>query len=118
MHTPHEADRAHASNANASTGGGHLPMLTRLMTLVASLLLALSIVSEAPAQAPKEIVIGVLYPLSGPVAQVGIDSVNAVKLATDIINTGGSTLALPLGKTAGLPGLGGAKIPLLILHHH
>ena len=92
-------------------------MLTKLTALIASLLLALSIVSEAPAQAPKEIVIGVLYPLSGPVAQVGIDSVNAVKLATEIINNGGSTLTLPLGKTAGLPGLGGAKIRLVIVDH-
>jgi branched-chain amino acid transport system substrate-binding protein len=92
-------------------------MLTKLTALIASLLLALSLVSEAPAQARKEIVIGVLYPLSGPVAQVGIDSVNAVKLATEIINTGGSTLTLPLGKTAGLPGLGGAKIRLVIVDH-
>ena len=92
-------------------------MLTKLTALIASLLLALSIVSEAPAQPPKEIVIGVLYPLSGPVAQVGIDSVNAVKLATEIINTGGSTLNLPLGRTAGLPGLGGAKIRLVIVDH-
>ena len=92
-------------------------MLTKLTALIASLLLALSIVSEAPAQPPKEIVIGVLYPLSGPVAQVGIDSVNAVKLATEIINAGGSTLTLPLGKTAGLPGLGGAKIRLVIVDH-
>src|SRR5574341_1079962 len=64
----------------------------------------------AHAQAPKEVVIGILYPLSGPVAQVGIDSVNAVKMAVEIINSGGSTLNLPLGKSAGLPGLGGAKI--------
>ncbi|OGK92577.1 MAG: Leu/Ile/Val-binding protein [Candidatus Rokubacteria bacterium GWF2_70_14] len=92
-------------------------MLTKLTALIASLLLALSIVSEAPAQPPKEIVIGVLYPLSGPVAQVGIDSVNAVKLATEIINAGGSTLTLPLGKTAGLPGLGGARIRLVIVDH-
>ena len=92
-------------------------MRTKRTAFIASLLFALSIVSEAPAQAPKEIVIGVLYPLSGPVAQVGIDSVNAVKLATEIINTGGSTLNLPLGKTAGLPGLGGAKLRLVIVDH-
>src|SRR3989304_1158977 len=50
-------------------------------------------------------------------AQVGIDSVNAVKMAVEIINSGGSPLNLPLGKTAGLPGLGGAKIRLVIVDH-
>ena len=92
-------------------------MVTRLVALIATLLVALVAAAPAPAQVPKEIVIGVLYPLSGPVAQVGIDSVNAVKLATEIINNGGSTLTLPLGKTAGLPGLGGAKIRLVIVDH-
>ncbi len=92
-------------------------MLTRLTVLTVSLLVALSMAVGVHAQAPKEVVIGVLYPLSGPVAQVGIDSVNAVKLATEIINAGGSTLNLPLGKTAGLPGLGGARIRLVVVDH-
>jgi branched-chain amino acid transport system substrate-binding protein len=48
---------------------------------------------------------------------VGVDSVNAVKLAAEIINNGGSALALPLGKTPGLPGLGGARIRLVIADH-
>ena len=84
------------------------------------LLLVLTWVMLAPAPGmaqPKEVVIGVLYPLSGPVAQVGIDSVTAAKLAAEIINAGGSTLNLPLGKTPGLPGLGGAKIRLVIVDH-
>src|SRR5262245_9918675 len=92
-------------------------MIARVVALL-SLVAVLGLAGEpALAQAPKEVVIGVLYPMSGPVAQVGIDSVNAVKLATEIINNGGSQLNLPLGKTAGLPGLGGAKIRLVIVDH-
>jgi len=92
-------------------------MIYRVIALL-SLASVLALTSQpALAQAPKEVVIGVLYPLSGPVAQVGIDSVNAVKLVTEMINSGGSSLNLPLGKTAGLPGLGGAKIRLVIVDH-
>ena len=91
-------------------------MITRIASLL-SLLLLVFAAAPAGAQAPKEVVIGVLYPLSGPVAQVGVDSVNAVKLAAEIINNGGSALALPLGKAPGLPGLGGAKIRLVIVDH-
>ncbi len=92
-------------------------MIYRVIALL-SLASVLALTSPpALAQAPKEVVIGVLYPLSGPVAQVGIDSVNAVKLVTEMINSGGSSLNLPLGKTAGLPGLGGAKIRLVIVDH-
>ena len=82
--------------------------MRRAIGLLSLALVALLPFAPAQAQAPKEVVIGILYPLSGPVAQVGIDSVNAVKMAVEIINSGGSTLNLPLGKTAGLPGLGGA----------
>jgi len=91
--------------------------MRRAIGLLSLALVALLPWAPAQAQAPKEVVIGVLYPLSGPVAQVGIDSVNAVKMAVEIINSGGSTLNLPLGKTAGLPGLGGAKIRLVIVDH-
>ena len=91
--------------------------MRRAIGLLSLALVALLPFAPAQAQAPKEVVIGILYPLSGPVAQVGIDSVNAVKMAVEIINNGGSTLNLPLGKTAGLPGLGGAKIRLVIVDH-
>jgi branched-chain amino acid transport system substrate-binding protein len=64
----------------------------------------------------KQVVIGVLYPLSGNAAQVGIDSVNAVKLAAEIVN-GRYDLNLPLARTEGLPGLGGAKLRLVVVDH-
>jgi branched-chain amino acid transport system substrate-binding protein len=91
-------------------------MNARIITLLSLLLLTAPGAGPALAQAPREVVIGVLYPLSGPVAQVGIDSVNAVKLAAEIVN-GKHDLNLPLARTEGLPGLGGAKIRLVIVDH-
>jgi len=85
-------------------------------------LLSLALVAElAPAshaQAPKEVVIGVIYPMTGQLAQLGIDSVTAMKMAADQYN-GKSDLNLPSMKktTEGLPGLGGARIRLIIVDH-
>ncbi len=69
-----------------------------------------------PAAQTKEVVIGVLYPMTGPVAQVGIDSVNALKVALDIINTD-MNINLPLGRGVGLPNLGGAKVRIVVVDH-
>ena len=91
-------------------------MLKRTSALLALALAALLPASPVHAQAPKEVVIGVLYPLSGNAAQVGIDSVNAVRLAVDIINAN-HDLNLPLGKGEGLPGLGGAKVRVIFVDH-
>ena len=66
--------------------------------------------------APDEVVIGVIYPLSGPVAQAGIDAVAALNTAVEIIN-GESDLNVPLAKGKGLPNLGGAKIRLVVADH-
>ena len=60
--------------------------------------------------------VGVIYPLTGPVAQPGKDSLAAVKVAQDIINNK-HDLDLPLAATEGLPNLGGAKIELVIADH-
>ena len=66
--------------------------------------------------AQDEVVIGVIYPLSGPVAQAGIDAVAALNTAVQIINEE-SNLNVPLAKGKGLPNLGGAKIRLVIADH-
>ncbi len=68
------------------------------------------------AQAAETVKIGVLYPLTGPVAQVGKDAVAAVETALDIINNS-HDIAMPLAKSAGLPGLGGAKIEIVVGDH-
>jgi branched-chain amino acid transport system substrate-binding protein len=84
------------------------------MLRVAALLALLVSTPAMAAAPPKDVVIGVMYPLSGPVAQVGLDCANAVKLAVDIVN-GKYELNLPLGKTEGLLGLAGAKIRAVIV---
>ena len=77
----------------------------------------LALVAAVPASAqPREVVIGVLYPLTGPVAQAGVDAKAAAELAVEIVN-GRHDLDLPLARTEGLPALGGAKVRLIIVDH-
>src|SRR5262249_35193771 len=94
-------------------------MRMRLVAVALVSLFALAAAGPAGGQAPapKEGVIAPLYPLPGNRAQLGIAPPPATKMAIDIVNTGGSTLTLPLGKTAGLPNLGGAKIRLIVVDH-
>jgi branched-chain amino acid transport system substrate-binding protein len=68
------------------------------------------------AQTPAEIVIGAIYPLSGPNAQVGVDARHAFETAADIINAA-HDIDLPTAKSAGLAGLGNAKIKLVFADH-
>ncbi len=84
-----------------------------LFSLFAILSLCLVPISQSNA---KEVVIGVIYPLSGPVAQVGIDAVAAVKTAVEIINED-VNLNVPLGPGKGLPNLGGATVRVVVADH-
>jgi branched-chain amino acid transport system substrate-binding protein len=62
--------------------------------------------------------IGVLFPLSGNAASAGNSAKAAVELATEIVNGAHPELkGIPLAETEGLPGLGGAKIELVIADH-
>jgi branched-chain amino acid transport system substrate-binding protein len=83
------------------------------------LLGATSIAALAPfgarAQA-SEVVIGVLYPLSGANAQIGVDAQHAYATAADVINNK-HDLDVPLARDTGLPGLGGAKVRLVFADH-
>jgi branched-chain amino acid transport system substrate-binding protein len=88
--------------------------MRRLIALAAAAGLWLG--AGAAVAQPNEVVIGILYPMSGPVAQVGLDSVAAVKTAVEIINTG-AKLPLPLARGGGLPNLGGAKIRVIVADH-
>src|SRR6476469_5779452 len=63
-----------------------------------------------------EVVIGVIYPLSGSSAQIGVDAQKAFDTAADIINKD-YDFYLPLSKGEGLPGLGGAKVRLVFADH-
>jgi branched-chain amino acid transport system substrate-binding protein len=73
---------------------------------------ALGAAMAAPAHA-ADVKIGVIYPLTGNAASAGQSARDAVHLGADIVNNAYPDLKnLPLGPTAGLPNLGGAKIVL------
>ena len=66
-----------------------------------------------PTWAADDVKIGVIYPLTGNAASAGQSAKDAIDLGAEIINAAHPELkALPLGATAGLPNLGGAKIVL------
>jgi branched-chain amino acid transport system substrate-binding protein len=73
-------------------------------------------IRPAFAQAPREIVIGALFPLTGASGQIGVDAQHAINTAADVINAP-HDLDLPLGKGAGLPGLSGAKVKIVYADH-
>src|SRR5258705_2177539 len=64
----------------------------------------------------SEVVIGVLYPLSGASAQQGVDAQKAYEAALEVINKNHG-FDLPMGKGEGFSGLGGAKIRLIYADH-
>lgn len=63
-----------------------------------------------------EVAIGVVYPLSGANAQVGVDAKHAYETALEVINSA-KDLDLPMAKTVGIPSLGGAKVKLIFADH-
>ena len=69
------------------------------------------------ARAANPVRIGALYPLSGQVAKSGEDTLNGIRLAVEIINGKPADIDLPLAKTEGLPGLGGARIEIVAADH-
>jgi branched-chain amino acid transport system substrate-binding protein len=87
-------------------------MTPRIFVLACIALLA----GATSAKAQQEVKIGVLYPLSGPTAQIGIDAVAAVRTALEIVNEG-ADLPLTLAKSKGLAGLGGAKVTIVVVDH-
>jgi branched-chain amino acid transport system substrate-binding protein len=62
------------------------------------------------------VVIGVIYPLSGASAQIGVDAQKAFETAAELINKN-FDFDLPLARGEGLPGLGGAKVRLVFADH-
>jgi branched-chain amino acid transport system substrate-binding protein len=96
--------------------------MSKAWRIIAALVAALSAVGLAAAigaavnttaHAADAVKIGVIYPLTGNSASAGQSARDAVNLGAEIVNTAHPELKnLPLGATAGLPGLGGAKIEL------
>jgi branched-chain amino acid transport system substrate-binding protein len=89
-----------------TTAGGALPLLFGLVSI-----------ATAPARAQEVVRIGAIYPLSGQAAKSGEDTLNAIRLAVDVINGKYPDSHLPLAKPGGLPGLKGAKIELIAADH-
>jgi len=89
--------------------------MRRIGLSVVAMLMALAVAPAAFAQA-REVVIGVLYPMTGPSAQIGIDARNIINVAVDIVNNG-ANINLPLAKSKGLPRLGGAKVRVVFVDH-
>ncbi|MGE5366258.1 MAG: ABC transporter substrate-binding protein [Betaproteobacteria bacterium] len=80
---------------------------------VLSVALSVAVLAMSPARAAESVKIGVIYPLTGNAASAGQSAKDAVNLGAEIVNAAHPDLkALPLGATAGLPNLGGAKIEL------
>ena len=82
------------------------------------LLTAPAVIATSRARATETVKVGVLFPLTGNSAASGGEAKAAVEVAADIINTGHPELkGLTVGTTAGLPGLGGAKIEPVFVDH-
>ncbi len=90
--------------------------ITRRNILLGATATAALLPIGARAQKTSEVVIGVIYPLSGASAQIGVDAQKAFDTAADIINKN-YDFELPLAKGEGLPGLGGAKVRLVFADH-
>ncbi|MBA7539923.1 Leu/Ile/Val-binding protein [subsurface metagenome] len=71
----------------------------------------------AESRVGEDVLIGVMYPLSGPQAPTGHDLKNGVELAVEIINESYPNLNLTLAKENGLPNLSGAKIKVIYSDH-
>jgi branched-chain amino acid transport system substrate-binding protein len=87
-----------------------------MQTLIRSIALAAALASGTPAAQQNEIRIGIMMPTSGPAARSGQETLEAAKLAYDIVN-GSFDIPLPYAKTQGIPSKGGAKIRLIIEDH-
>jgi len=75
--------------------------------------LSILIVSPTLFAQVKEVKIGVILPLSGPLAPIGKSLKEGAELAADIVNNKYPELDISIAKWEGIPNLGGAKIKLI-----
>jgi branched-chain amino acid transport system substrate-binding protein len=77
-----------------------------------------AILAASRVRAAETVKVGVLFPLTGNSAASGGEAKAAVEVAAGIVNTAHPELKdLPLGATAGLPNLGGARIEPIFVDH-
>ena len=91
---------------------GKITVLCSVVLLVAAALLV-----PSPAQAEKEIKIGVLYPLTGGAAAAGRELRAGAELAAEIANNVMADIDMDMAKNSGIQSIGGAKITLIIKDH-
>jgi branched-chain amino acid transport system substrate-binding protein len=91
-----------------------MPTLRTLVLLLAGL----AAVPPAAAQ-PREVVIGIIYPMSGPSASAGVDDRHVFELFADMVNGKEAMLPGPFyQRLKGLPGVGGgARVRLVFADH-
>ena len=87
--------------------------MQRIVCAIAAFVL---LIGRGSARAADDVVIGALYPMTGPNAQVGADAKAAMDTAVDIIN-GSHNVPMLLGKGGGLANLGGAHVKLIFADH-
>ncbi len=86
-----------------------------LLVVCVTLLLSTACESDKKPEV-SEVKIGAVYPLSGNLAATGQDIQNAIELARDIVNDE-YDLDMPLARSAGLSGLGGAALQVIFADH-
>src|SRR5437667_11521410 len=89
-----------------------LPVVSSAIACV--LLVAALADRTAPAASVPEVLIGDLLPLTGNFASLGQQYLWAGQTVEDIVNNDYPDLQVPLGPGKGFPGLGGAKMTLVV----
>src|SRR5215831_6397736 len=89
--------------------------ITRVLVVLAALALGAPwLVSVRAAGPVNEVLIGELLPLTGNFASLGQQYLWAGQTVEDIVNNDYPDLMVPLGPGKGFPGLGGAKMTLVV----
>src|SRR5581483_8435915 len=106
------------SRAPRRPRGGATMRTQRALALAVALVAALAGPRPAVAQ-QKEVVIGLLYPLSGPTASAGVDEKHVFELFADMVNGKEPMLPGPFyQRLRGLSGFpGGARLRLVFVDH-
>lgn len=80
-----------------------------LLIIVSLLIIIIPLISFAQ----KEVKIGVILPLSGPLAPIGKSLKEGAELAASIVNEKHPELNISIARWEGIPNLGGAKLKLI-----
>src|SRR5215510_6507165 len=89
--------------------------MNRALVVLAALALAAVWLAPVRAAGPvNEVLIGELLPLTGNFASLGQQYLWAGQTVEDIVNNDYPDLQVPLGPGKGFPGLGGAKMTLVV----